>query len=87
MLAHDETIAEHPESVAPEAATRVSELMMEALRFMCPELSKAVKAEPTIMRRLYKGAEPVYRNPAGELCKEDTPGARLAIWEPKKKAA
>ena len=34
-----------------------------------------------------KGAEPVYRNPAGELCKEDTPGARLAIWEPKKKAA
>lgn len=34
-----------------------------------------------------KGGEPVYRNPAGELCKEDAPGARLAIWEPKKKAA
>ena len=87
MLAHDETIAEHPESVAPEAATRVSELMMEALRFMCPELSKAVKAEPTIMRKLYKGAEPVYRNRSGEICKENDDGARLAIWEPKKKAA
>lgn len=76
MLAHDETIAEHPESVAHDAATRVSEVMVEALRFMCPELSKAVKAEPTLMRRLYKGAEPTYDE-----------NKRLIPWEPRLKKA
>lgn len=75
-LKHDEIIAEHPESVAPEAATRVSEIMVEAMRFMCPELAPAAKAEPTLMRFLAKEASPVY----------DANG-RLAVWEPKEKAA
>lgn len=70
MLAHDETIAEHPESVAHEAATRVGEIMVEGLRFMCPELSKAIKADPCLMRRLLKNAEPVFEK------------GRLIPWEP-----
>jgi hypothetical protein len=73
-LFHDEIIAEHPESVAHDAAVRVSEVMVEALRFQCPELAPAVFAEPTLMRRLYKGAQPVY----------DANG-RLTVWEPKEK--
>ncbi len=70
LLAHDETFAEHPESVAPEASARIGELMVEAERFMCPDLSKACKAEPALMRKLYKGAEPVFEN------------GRLVPWEP-----
>lgn len=70
LLAHDETIAEHPESVAHEAATRVSEIMIETLRFACPELREAVQAQPTLMRALYKSAEPVYVD------------GRLVPWEP-----
>ncbi len=78
-LFHDETIAEHPESVAHDGATRISEVMVEALRFQCPELAPAVQAEPTLMRRLYKGATPRYarggEKPAGE-------NDRLVCWEP-----
>ncbi len=70
MLAHDETIAEHPESVAHDAATRVSEIMVEGLRFMCPDLAPACKAEPTLMRHMLKNAQPVYKE------------GRLQVWEP-----
>ncbi len=71
LLFHDEIIAEHPESVASEAAIRVSEIMVESLRFRCPKMYKACKAEPTLIRALYKGAEPVWEND------------RLVPWEPK----
>lgn len=60
LLFHDETIAEHPESVASDAAWRVSEIMQEALRWQCPHMYKAVKADPCLMRALYKGAEARY---------------------------
>lgn len=73
LLFHDEIVAEHPESIASDAAPRVSEIMVEALRFQCPSMIKACKAEPTLMRRLFKGAEPVY----------DARG-KLLVWEPKK---
>lgn len=71
LLFHDEIVAEHPESVASEGAIRISEIMVEALRFRCPKMSPACKAEPTLMRKLYKGAAPVW-------------GAdgRLQVWEP-----
>ncbi len=72
LLFHDEIVAEHPESVASEAATRVSEIMVEALRFKCPRMYKACKAEPTLMRKLYKGAE-----------KTVDAAGRLVPWEPK----
>jgi hypothetical protein len=71
LLFHDEIVAEHPESVAPEAAERLSECMVESLRWKCPGMYKAVEAKPTIVRRLYKGAEPVYDK-----------NGRLTIWEP-----
>lgn len=73
LLFHDEVIAEHPESVASEGAWRISEVMVEALRWQCPDMYKAVKAEPTLMRALYKGASPVY-----------APGTtdKLIPWEP-----
>jgi DNA polymerase-1 len=76
LFAHDETVCEHPEPVAAEAATRDSEIMEETLRIACPDMDPAVEALPTLMRRLYKGAEPVY----------DASG-RLIPWEPKRKAA
>ena len=65
VLFHDEIIAEHPESVASEAATRISEVMVETLRFACPELAPAVKAEPCLMRKLFKGAKAVYGKDGG----------------------
>lgn len=66
ILAHDETVAEHPESVAAEAAERVSEITVECLRFMCPELAPAVKAEPALMDFLSKKADTV-RDANGRL--------------------
>lgn len=60
LLFHDEIIAEHPESIASEAAHRVSEVMIEALRWQCPQMYKAVKADPCLMDALYKGAEARY---------------------------
>lgn len=60
LLFHDEIVAEHPESVAPEAATRLGECMVESLRWSCPKMRDAVEALPTIMRRLYKGLDPTY---------------------------
>ncbi len=69
--AHDELITEHPESVAHDGATRMSELLVEALRFLCPDMKKAIRADPAIMRRWWKGAEAVFEN------------GRLVPWEPK----
>lgn len=71
LLFHDEIVAEHPESIAPEAAERLSECMVEALRWKCPGMYKAIEAKPTLMRRLYKGAEET----------RDANG-RLIVWEP-----
>lgn len=75
LLFHDEIVAEHPISVASDAAIRVSEVMVETLRFACPTMYKACKAEPTLMRRLFKGAEPVW--------KDGIAGGTLLVWEPK----
>lgn len=69
---HDEVILEHPLSVAHDGAHRASEVMVETLRFACPHMFKAVKADPALMPRLYKGAEAVF----------DANG-RLIPWEPK----
>lgn len=81
LLFHDEIVAEHPESVASEAAIRVSEVMVEALRFKCPRMYKAIEAEPTLLRRLYKGGEPVWQRGGS---KPADASDRLLVWEPKK---
>jgi len=79
VFQHDEIVAEHPESVAHDAATRISEIMVEALRYACPDLAPACRAEPTLMRRLWKGAEPRYAR-GGD--KPADANDRLIPWEP-----
>lgn len=69
LFAHDELIVEMPEDRAHEAATRLSEVMVGAMREFVPDV--LVEAEPALMRRWYKGAESVREN------------GRLVPWEPK----
>lgn len=75
LLFHDETICEHPESVASDGAKRSSEIMIETLRFSCPALYQAIAADPALIRALYKGAEPVWQ--------DGIVGGDLLVWEPK----
>lgn len=67
---HDEIFNEHPESVAPEAAMRVSEIMVEEIMYVCSDVAEATEAQPTLIRRWYKQAEPVWHK------------YRPAIWTP-----
>jgi hypothetical protein len=60
LFQHDEFIGESPEDVAADAAERVSEIMVKTLQEFCPDLADAATAPPALMRRWYKGAEPVY---------------------------
>jgi hypothetical protein len=73
LFAHDELIVEVPEAQAHEAAARVSAVMVQAMREFVPDV--VVTAEPALMRRWYKGAEPKHVD------------GRLVPWEPEKKAA
>jgi DNA polymerase-1 len=68
---HDEFLLEVPDDVdrADAAARRVIEIMEEAGREWCPDVP--VRAEPALMRRWSKAAEPV-RDSAG----------RLVVWNP-----
>jgi hypothetical protein len=70
LFAHDEVIPEYPISVAHDAATRTSEVMVEKLQLYCPDLAPAVRAPPALMRRWFKGADPVFEN------------GTLVPWEP-----
>jgi DNA polymerase-1 len=70
---HDEFILEvpaHPER-AHLASERVQELMIEGMKRFVPDVP--IKAEPTLMARWYKEAEPVWAN------------GMLALWTPKEK--
>jgi DNA polymerase I-like protein with 3'-5' exonuclease and polymerase domains len=57
---HDEILAEVPEETAHEAATRLSEVMVNTMSQYIPDI--VIKAEPALMTRWYKGAEPAYKN-------------------------
>jgi len=70
VFQHDEVLPEFPAAVAHEGALRTSEVMVEALRIVCPDLAPAVEAEPCLMSRWYKGAEAVWH------------GGRLVPWTP-----
>jgi DNA polymerase-1 len=65
LFIHDEIGAEcpfddaHPEK-ASAAADRLSEVMVAAMKYFVPDVP--IKADPTIVRRWYKGAEPVRQN-------------------------
>lgn len=69
---HDELFLEHPESVAHDGATRVSEIMAEEMAWYCPDVAATCGAEPTLMRMWNKAAEKIV----------DSNG-RLIPWEPK----
>lgn len=72
LFAHDEIIAEHHEAVAHEGATRISEIMGDCIRYVCPDVAKTAGADPTLMPRWIKGAEEV---------RDDN--GRLMLWKPK----
>lgn len=65
---HDEGLLEAPEEKAADAAERLSWLMCKALSYFAPDVDTA--APPALMRRWYKGAEPVYVE------------GQLVPWEP-----
>lgn len=71
---HDEFIAEVPEDRAHEAAQETVRIMEESGKIWMPEVPP--RAEPALMRRWYKKAEPVY----------DARG-RLSPWAPKEERA
>jgi hypothetical protein len=70
VFAHDEIIFEHPEAIAHDAVMRVSEIMVEELRYYCPDVAAACRAEPTLMRKWFKQATKVVHN------------GRVVPWEP-----
>lgn len=67
---HDEFLFEGPEATAHLWAPKAARIMCEEMARYVP--SVPIKAEPALMRRWYKDAEPVY----------DEAG-KLTIWEPK----
>lgn len=66
---HDEFLAEGPEATAHEWAHRISEIMIEAMVTVLPDMT--VQAPPALMRRWAKAADTVYKD------------GRLVPWEPK----
>ena len=72
LFIHDEIGMEvpfqetHPE-LASASAERLSAVMVAAMKHFVPDVP--IKAEPVIVRRWYKGAEPVYRNKVLLPCK------------------
>lgn len=59
---HDEALGEVRVEQAAAAAARLSQLMVECMVEVCPDMANAAEAEPALMPRWYKGAEPVYEN-------------------------
>lgn len=70
IFIHDETFAEVPIPQAHEAAYRISEIMIEHMERLTPDIP--VLAEPALMERWYKDAEAVF----------DANG-QLIPWRPK----
>lgn len=61
VLQHDEIIAEIPERFEHEGALRLSEVMERALMEICPDMTRAVKAPPALMKRWLKAATEWYQ--------------------------
>lgn len=69
LFLHDEFILEVPERTAHEAAMRLSKVMEIGMKVFVPDVK--VRAEPALMRKWYKSADPVY-----------DADKRLIPWEP-----
>lgn len=70
FFAHDELFGVTHEDVGHDVSCRVNEIMVEEFRKACPNHAPACKAEPTLMGRWWKAAEPVWHR------------GRLAAWSP-----
>jgi DNA polymerase-1 len=57
-LIHDEILLESPEERAHDAALALADCMQRVMGHYCPDIR--VKCSASLMRRWYKGAEPVY---------------------------
>jgi hypothetical protein len=55
-----------PEAQASEAGDRLADVMISVFQRYVPDVAGAVKAEPMVMSRMYKGAETV-RDEHGRL--------------------
>jgi hypothetical protein len=71
---HDELVAEVFDGCAHAAATRLGEVMVEEMQKVVPDIK--IKAEPALMKKFFKGAEPVYND-----------NQELVPWWPEEKAA
>lgn len=78
---HDELFCEHPEEMGHDGAMRVSEIMAEEMMWYCPDVAPTAGAEPTLMRRWYTAAKPVYARGGS---KPADASDRLVPWEPKR---
>lgn len=56
-LLHDEVLPELIEDNAHDAAMRISEVMIDSMRWYCPDLLNAAKAPPCLMRTWNKSAD------------------------------
>jgi DNA polymerase I len=70
IFAHDEIMVEMAADKAPEAAARQTEIMIEEMQKVVPNVK--VRAEPALMTHWYKDAATVH----------DAQG-RLTVWQPK----
>ncbi len=67
---HDEIFATHPTSVGSDAAWRISEIMRDCMRYVCPDYADAAIVDPTLMYAWAKDASKVVH------------GGRLVPWTP-----
>lgn len=72
LFAHDEIGMEVPYDAfgpkhAHEAAVRLEQVMVEAMKYWCPDVP--IAASSAMTRRWYKGADAVYRNGIMVPCK------------------
>lgn len=59
VFAHDELLGEHPRGEAHDGSTRITEVMVDVMRYYCPDVADAAKVDPTLMNEWTKGADKV----------------------------
>lgn len=84
MFIHDEIIAEGDENTAHVWAPWLARVMEIGMRVFIPDVE--CEAEPALMRRWYKGAEPVWEDATGKRVDRRSDGVaplKLVPWEPR----
>lgn len=70
LFAHDELLGDHPLEMSHDGPMRISEVMRDCMRWVCPDLADAAEAEPTTMFKWDKRASKVMHR------------GRLVPWTP-----